>query len=420
MEYKKLQLCACICVVTLCCTVWAQESEIDAVRNVSRSLNQFAVKLLSETTDKVGGSNNLAISPYTVWSLLAIIAEGANGNTARELEQVLGIPPNKEPFKRNYKSLTKYLLQKTDGVELDLSSAIFTTRDQNLNRNYQTMVKNFYGVDIMPTNFKNLVEAVNSINNHVAAATHNRIRNFVTIDDVINAEIMMVSTLFFKGRWMIPFNKTATFSDQFYDALGNVKGPVNMMYQIGTYPYTILNNLKSHAVKLPYGNGDRMSLIILLPRKGESLESVLKQLSNVQFDYIFNALQTAEQQFGEELVQVYLPRFSINSDLNLNEILDHMGIKDAFNPETADLLGIFPHYLYISRVIQEAKIEVNEEGTVASSAAGGSLQNKSPSPKFYANRDFAYFLIDKPTMSIMFTGKVTNPNSICDKCSHRT
>ncbi|KAF5304509.1 hypothetical protein FQR65_LT07936 [Abscondita terminalis] len=419
MGWNKVVLYVCTIISISSISVRAQGSEIDAVRNVSQSLNQFALKLLSETSIKLGSSNNLAISPYTVWSLLSIIAEGANGNTASQLEQVLMLPRNKDLFRRNYKSFTKYLVQQADGVQLDLNSAIFTSKDQNLNRIYQSMVKNYYGVDIMPTNFKNLAEAVNSINSHVAAATQNRIKNFVSADDVVNAEIMAVSTLFFKGRWKTPFNKTATLLDKFYDDSGNAKGQVNMMYQIGQYPYTILSNLKSHAVELPYGKGDRMSMIIILPRKGESLESVLKILANTPFSYVLNALQTAEEQFGEEFVQVYLPRFMINSDLNLNEILDHMGIKDVFNPNTADLLGIFPHYLYISRVIQEAKIEVNEEGTVASSAAGGSLQNKSPPPKFYANRDFAYFLVDKPTRSIVFAGKVSNPTSICDNCSLR-
>lgn len=419
MGCNKVKLCVCILISVLSKTVLGQQSEIDAVRNVSQSLNQFALRLLSETTNRLGSSNNLAISPYTVWSLLSIIAEGANGNTALQLEQVLMLPSNKELFRRNYKSLTKYLLQQTEGVQLDLNSAIFTTNDQNLNRGYQNMVKNFYGVDIMPTNFNNVAEAVNSINSYVAAATQNRIKNFVSVDDVVNAEIMMISTLFFKGKWKIPFNKTATHLDRFYDDSDNFKGQVNMMYQVGEYPYTILSNLKSHAVELPYGKGDRMSLIIILPRKGESLESVLKQMAVTPFSYVLNALEVAAEQFGEELVQVYLPRFSINSDLNLNEVLDHMGIKDAFNAYAADLLGIFSHCLYVSRVIQEAKIEVNEEGTVAASASGGSLQNKSPPPKFHANRGFAYFLVDKPTRSIVFTGKVSNPNSICDNCSRR-
>lgn len=417
MGYLKFQFCTCLLAGTIFTYAWAQGNELAAVRDVSASLNQFAMKLLTDTSEEVGDGLNLALSPYTIWSLLAIISEGANGATAQQLEQVLGLPPNKEPFRRNYKSFTKYLQQKTEDAQLDLNSAIFTTKDQNLNRAYQTLVKSFYGVDIMPTNFKNSKEAVTMINTYVSKATKNRIRDFVRPDDVKNAEIMLVSTLFFKGRWKLPFNKTATFTDKFYDSAGALRGSVQMMYQIGDFPYTILRGLKAHAVELPFGTGDRMSLVVVLPQKGERLNTVLRQVTNMSFNYVLDLLQVAEEQFGGDLAEVYLPRFLMHSELNLNQVLDRMGIRDVFNPDKADLLGIFPHYLYISRVIHEAKIEVNEEGAEASAVTGASLQNKIPPPKFHANRDFAYFIVDKPTRSIMFAGKVTNPKDICGTCS---
>lgn len=421
MDFSKFQMLNYLLASFLVCSTWAQSNELQAVHDVSSSLNQFAVNLLTETAEAAGDSLNLAISPYTVWSLLSIIDEGAQDNTARQLEDVLKIPPNtnKDTFRRSYKSLMKYLLESAESVQLDLASAIFTTTDHSLNRSYQSLTKSFYGVDVIPTDFNNLVQAANSINSYIAGATRNRISNFIKIDDLINAQILMASTLFFKGQWKMPFNNTATLPDTFVDESGNSKGKVMMMYQIGPYPYTILKNLKAHALELPYGKGDRFSMIVLLPRKGEPLIQMLRQLATMPFFNILDDLAQAEAQFGEEDVQVYLPRFTINSDLNMNGILDHMGIKDIFNEDKANLLGIFPHYLYVSRIIQQAKIEVNEEGTVASAAAGATFAYKSPPPKFYANRDFAYFIIEKPTQSIIFAGKVSNPNTICDTCSRK-
>ncbi|KAF2882755.1 hypothetical protein ILUMI_23419 [Ignelater luminosus] len=420
MAFNKFRVLFSLLLINLTIfSVLAQTNEINAVRDVSSSLNQFALHLLSATTDQCGDKLNLAISPYTVWSLMTIIAEGARGNTARQLEDVLKIPSNenKDLFRHNYKSLTKYLLQRADSVQLDISSAIFTTQEQELNRTYQAITKSYYGVDVMPTNFNNLVQAVDSINSYVSRATHNRIQKFVKIDDIIDAQIFMVATLFFKGQWKAPFNET--FEDTFIDEFGNAKGPVKMMYQIGPFPYSIIPNLKAHAIELPYGKGDRMSMIVILPRKGEPLSSFLKQLAELPFSTVLDTLESAAEEYGEEDVQVYLPKFTITSDLNMNSVLDQMGIKDVFNAETADLLGIFPHYLYVSRVIQQAKIEVNEEGTVATAAAGASISYKSPPPKFYANRNFVYFIVDKVTKSIIFAGKVTNPNTICDFCAKK-
>lgn len=80
-----------------------------------------------------------------------------------------------------------------------------------------------------------------------------------------------------------------------------------------------------------------------------------------------------------------------------------------FDYAKADLLRMFPHYLYVSRIIQKAEIDVNEEGTVASAAAGGTLANKSPPPKFQANKPFLYFIVNKVTRSIVFEGIVSEP-----------
>lgn len=89
-----------------------------------------------------------------------------------------------------------------------------------------------------------------------------------------------------------------------------------------------------------------------------------------------------------------------------------MGIKDIFDADAADLLGIFPHYLYVSRLVQRAEIEVDEEGTVASAVAAATLEYKSPPPVFRANKPFAYLIVDRQTRSILFAGKVTNPNGL--------
>lgn len=420
-HYLKIGLFSVLLINTLIITISAQGNEFDAIQQVGSSLNQFTIKLLSETSDQAGDALNLAISPYTIWSLLSIIAEGARENTLRQIEDVLQLPfsDNKDLFRRSYKSFTKYLLQSEPNVELELSSAIFTRNDQMLNRTFEALSNSFYGVDIIPTNFDNLVQATNSINTYVASATRNRILNFINIDDIINADIMLTSTLFFKGEWKIPFNESATFLDTFFDEYGNKKGQVMMMYQIGSYPYSILNNVKAHAVELPYGNGNGKSMIVILPRKGESVQSVLKELTKIPFTNILDTLNAAQQQFGDDDVQIYLPRFTINSDLNMNAVLDNMGIKDVFSQSHANLLGMFPHYLYISRVIQQAQIEVNENGTVAAAAAGASFQNKSPAPKFYANHGFIYFIIDKSTSGILFAGKVSNPSTLCDSCSKK-
>lgn len=150
-----------------------------------------------------------------------------------------------------------------------------------------------------------------------------------------------------------------------------------------------------------------MSMIVILPFKGESIAGVLNYLSKTQFSTVIKSLEDAEQEFVDEDIHVYLPKFKISSDFVLNDPLNkviqlvdnivivytnyaicriicsnimnffeyvlhllQMGIKDIFSRDKADLLGMFYHYLYVTRVIQKAEIEVNEEGTIASAASG--------------------------------------------------
>lgn len=380
--------------------------------NIGDSVNAFGLNLLRETANQAGDSLNVALSTYTVWTLMTIISEGSMDNTARQLESTLRIPQNKASLRASFQNYSKTLLKQTDGVRLDLNTAIFTNKDFPVKKSFQAVSEQAYNVLVNPMNFKNSGQASTLINKYVAQATKNRITTFVNAGDVMNAQVFLTSILFFKGQWKMPFNTTATHRDTFYDDKNMKIGEVDMMFQVGPFPYTRLETIKSYAVELPYGFDRKMSMIVLLPFKGESITGVLNLLSQVPFSSIVQTLEESEIEFVGEDVHVYLPKFKISSDFNLNIVLSKIGIKDVFDIEKANLLGMFDHYLYLSRLIQKAEIEVNEEGTVAAAASGASLQNKSTPPVFKANKPFLYFIVDKPTRSIIFAGKVTNPSTL--------
>ncbi|XP_017777866.1 PREDICTED: antichymotrypsin-2-like isoform X2 [Nicrophorus vespilloides] len=390
----------------------------NGIETVSSGLDQFALKLLTQTAEAAGDNLNIALSPFTIWTLLTIISEGANKNTLRELENSLGIPAaDKSVFRNNFRALSSDLKRNADGVTLDITNAIFTTNEFPLNTTFQAVSQSTYGVDVIPVDFRNSRGAVNTINNYISRATQNRIPNFVNAADVADAAIFMTSALFFKGQWRYRFDSAQTKPETFYNDAGNSIGRVQMMYQSGPFPYTLVSYLNAHAVELPYGNSDKVSMIVIVPRKGVKLLTVLRAIASRPVSELLNTLDRVQKEFSEEEVDVYLPKFKIESELNLNGVLNKMGINEVFNSEKADLLGIFPQYLYLSRVLQKAVIDVDEEGTIAAAAAGASIVYKTTQPKISANKPFAFFIVDKSTRSIIFAGKVSNPNGICDKCT---
>lgn len=153
-------------------------------------------------------------------------------------------------------------------------------------------------------------------------------------------------------------------------------------------------------------------MIAILPKRGHTLSSVLDTLENTSFSKVLDALEQSVIDFGEDPVYMHIPKFSIISDLTINVILDQMGIRDLLNDRNANLLGMFYHLLHVSRVLQRAEIQVDEEGTVASAVAGSVIEYKTTPPKFVANKPFAYFIVDKISRAIVFAGKLSNPRKL--------
>lgn len=203
-----------------------------------------------------------------------------------------------------------------------------------------------------------------------------------------------------------------TIEEPFYDEFEKLQGNVNMMFQRGQFSYTGIKELDSLVLELPYGDQDRISMIILLPRKGVLLTTVLDKLSSFGISRVVTELRRADDEFEEDQVEVFLPRFSITADFTLNVILEQMGLTDIFNVKKANLTKISEHPIYLSRIIHKATIDVNEVGTVATAATGAIFANKAISPRFHANRPFAFLIVEKNTNTLLFCGQVRNPGKV--------
>lgn len=189
-----------------------------------------------------------------------------------------------------------------------------------------------------------------------------------------------------------------------------------MMFQRGSFSSAIISELDSHVIEIPYGVENRLSMIVVVPRKGVRLFSVISKLASVGTAGIFDGLQRAKkdaEMFGEPLeVELSLPRFTTDTDFALNALLIDMGIHDLFNSQLANLGRISSHPIYLSRLFHKTTIEVTEEGTVASAVTAGILTNKIFPTKFQVNRPFAYMIVEKTTGSLLFVGQVKNPGIV--------
>jgi serpin B len=267
-------------------------------------------------------------------------------------------------------------------------------------------VEKYYNSALYPVDYKGDREAIRQqINQWVLDNTNNLIEELikpgVLTDDT---RLVLVNAIYFLSQWKIAFDENATRNDGFLTAAGNTL-MVPFMHMKDTIGWYQGENFQM--IELQYAGGD-FSMVIALPAERYELSNFLESLNAAVFaDMIENK--------SMEEVQVYLPSFKARSSFDLENILASMGMPQAFS-NRADFSGMtLLDDLKIDKVIHQAYIDVNEEGTEAAASTAVVIIRKSAivgeEPLvFRANRPFLYFIKENTNNSILFMGKVSNPS----------
>lgn len=183
------------------------------------------------------------------------------------------------------------------------------------------------------------------------------------------------------------------------------------MTQRSNLPFATINDLDASILELPYGKENRLSMLLIYPRRNTTLTAVFQTLSQFDIEKIHHEIHKFDNSddFEESEVELTMPRFNINSDLELRTVLEHLGMTDIFDPKRANLSRMSNQPTYVSRVFHKAIIEVNEEGTVAAAIAGGTLSFKQAPVEFVFNRPFGFLITDRKTNTLLFAGQVRHP-----------
>lgn len=379
-----------------------------ALKQISDGSEKFSLQLFQRLAQLVPDNYDFIISPFSIWSLLILTAEGAEGNTYRELTQVLGLPSDLTYIREGYRHIQGSLRVNSSTIELALNQVLFTDKNRPVDVEFEDKLSRVYAADQVAVDFHDTNDAYYVINEYVEARTNGKLGKVVQLEDLKDAQMLLISAIYFKGQWTYPFNASLTSEEPFYDEYGLSVGNVQMMYQKGVFAYTSIASLESHILELPYGQENRLSMIILLPKRGVSLQTVIQRIESYGVHQITAELNRAKVDYDEDEVEVYLPRLSTRADFTLNKILKDMGLIDIFDANRSNLAKISKQ-TFLSRIIHKAQIELNEEGTIASAATAGSFANKNTPPRFYANRPFAYLIVEKSQNLLLFCGQVKNP-----------
>lgn len=176
-----------------------------------------------------------------------------------------------------------------------------------------------------------------------------------------------------------------------------------MMIQKNEFRYVRSSRINATVVELPYDN--RFSMLLIYPHA--SLNTVFDALRT--FDIVSIFKPSFQNDFE---LTIAVPKFEINSKINVKSELEEMGMRDVFNPNDANLSKMFSNSTqrpYLSHVVHQARIQVNETGTIAAAVTAVNIFDKIASNVITFNRPFGYLIIDRLTDSILFAGQVKNP-----------
>jgi serine protease inhibitor len=396
---------ACRLAAVLLAAAGATALAADAPLNpVAAANTAFALDLYWQLAAAPG---NLFFSPYSISRALAMAAAGARGPTAAEMDAVLHLKSAPGQIAAGYGDLTKSL-QTAAGGDIDLVSAdsLWVQDQYPLRADYLRTVRSQFGAEARPADFVHRAAAArDAINAWVGSRTDGRIPELIG-PGVLDASTRAVlcDAIYFKGKWDHPFKPRETGSALFH-LTPTAEVAVPTMHQTSMFRVTHQDNVG--LLELPY-RGRHFSMVLFLPDTVDGLPGIEQKLTAEQLHVWLAELDFA----GDAMVRVSLPKFTARERLPLTAPLTHLGMRAAFDPAAADFSGMATAGgLYLSAVVHQAYVKVDEEGTEAAAATGAAMAmfGIPRSQEFNVDHPFLFLIRDNTTGTILFLGRIVDP-----------
>ena len=381
--------------------VFADEHSIDLTRVVTGN-NAFGMTLYQHMAE---GTGNLFICPYSIRTALLMTFAGAQKETAAQMARVLSIQEPVSDIHQAAHAWQEALKAGSDerqGYRLQIANALWGQQGYAFQAAFVEQLNSAYGGGLHEVDFTHaLEEARQTINAWVEQKTGGQISEFLKPQS-LDPSVMLVLTnsVYFKGAWTFPFDPQKTMPGPFF-IHADQSVDVPMMSQTLTTAYG--EDDAQQVIELPYG-GERLSMVVIVPKQLDGLRRIEQQLSA-------QTVNQALERLRPQKIMVTLPRWSMETEVSLPDILRELGMTDAFALPAADFSGMTGGKdLYISAVLHKAVLDVTEEGAEAAAATEVSMsRGLRRTPEIFADRPFLVMILDRQTGGILFIGRVMDP-----------
>lgn len=366
----------------------------DSQREIIHKNNVFALRLF----DKLSGHSSQVVSPMSVAYLMGMLANGADGTTQQEILKAIGCEGiNVDELNETYKAIIQTAGRLDKQTKVEIANFIAVNKSFSVNSAFSKKVGDNYQAAIESLDFTS-GKTTDRINGWCKEKTHGMIPQIISQVDP-QAVSYLMNAIFFNGTWQSKFDARNTKEANFRGYTRDIQ-KVQMMHQVKKFFYSENDTFK--AIDLPYGNGT-YRMMVLLPNEGKSIQDMMKGLDAEKITNLGNSME-------ECMVNLKLPKFTIEQELPLNDIISGLGAPSMFNPNEANFTHFANGPFFVSKMLQKAKIEVSERGTKAAAVtAAVMLTSMAPmeirNVEFHADHPFVYMIQDTQSGGILFMGQ---------------
>ena len=371
----------------------ADDAFVQAQMKFALALLRNTVKEKREALESMR-EGGVLLCPLSAELALSMTANGAEGETLRQMEEVLG---GGIPIEQLNEYLRTYTagLPSAEGSKLELANSIWlrTDRPAPFEEFLQTNA-NYYGAGAFRAPFDDLCDR---INDWVKKQTDGMIEKLFSElpEDTI---MVLVNTVLFDGAWQTAYEKKDLWEGSF-TAYDGTNRTVTMMPS--TEDVAFRGDDGTIGFLKPYKN-PRYAFVALLPKEGVDILDYASTLNA-------GTLKAILRNPIHEEIKVTIPKFSFSGEQTLNDALKAMGMPRAFDAMNAEFTKMFPgNDVFLSFVQQNTAIEVSETGTKAAAATGGGFVSEAYFPPLVFNRPFVYMILDTETNIPLFLGILTD------------
>ena len=357
--------------------------------------DDFVISFLKQENEE----ENMVYSPLSIKYVLKMLESGADGNTKAQIEALI---KNNELV--NYKNIAN-IFNMANGLYINDKMRDLTSKD------YINLLRKEYGAEVNFDDFS----SPDNINKWIEKKTLGILKNVLSGEDINEVTSMvLINALAVNLKWKEKFDPDYTYHLPFYTENKEEISVLTMCKTNDDSNDSYYETDDMLAVAMDLENASDFEFVALMPQKG--LHEYIKSFS-------LKDLETLRKKFisirdNQKEVQIFIPKFSINYELKLQDDLKNQGMTDAFDREKANFSGISSDYqnnYWVKKILHKASIDVVECGikaaaaTVVSGVDGCAMPRIRERIVIKINKPFLFFIRNKNNGEIIFTGTVYKP-----------